>query len=84
MASDLTFRNIDTKYKGIPFKDYKNYYKKWKIQGDKSLDASLYWKWFMAKYIDNLAEYYNHEAPEVPEAWNVSKEAAQRSLISQI
>lgn len=83
VASDLTFRNIDTKYKGIPFKDYKKFYKTWKIQGDKSLDASLYWKWFMAKYIAELAEYYHHERPSIPEAWNVPKEAAIRSL-SQI
>ena len=47
VASNCTFTNKDTKGNIIPYRKYRDYYPEWSIPADKSLEASLYWKWFI-------------------------------------
>ena len=68
-------------YDIVPFNSYQQIYSNWKIHGDRSFETSLYWKWFIAKYKQQLADWYDAELPDVPEAWNeITKYEAIGSL----
>lgn len=72
VAGNGRFRNSDTNEEYIPYKDYRqvnDYYRSWKIHGDVSLESSSYWKWFMATYSSELAEYYDAEEPDINSSW---------------
>ena len=70
-SEDIRFRNADTNYEWKYYKDYRevnDYYASWKINGDRSLEASSYWKWFMANYSFHIAELYDVKEPDIPES----------------
>ena len=70
-------------YKGtsIPCKEYKKVYPKWEIPADASLDASLYWKRFMAQNVTELASWYDARVPDIDQVWrNITKEEAKENL----
>ncbi len=72
VAGNGTFKNSDTNEEYIPYKDYRqvnDYYRSWKIHGDVSLEASSYWKWFMATYSSELAKDYDAEEPDIDSSW---------------
>lgn len=65
----------------LPFKKYQVVYDTWHIDGDDSLETSLYWKWFVVKYRSKLEEYYNAKFQYVPTCWeSISKQDALISL----
>ena len=39
----------------------------WTITPDSSLEASLYWKWFLAKYTSKVAQRYQMKEAEIPD-----------------
>ena len=66
-----------------PFKSYKELdeYKDWDIQCIRDHNASLFWKWFMANFVQELAEHFNALRPKIPTAWkDVTWEEAKGSL----
>ena len=64
-----------------PFKDYRKYFPNWDIAPDRSMEASLYWKWFMANYYDDLVDHYEAARGNLPQAWkNITAEEAVQSL----
>lgn len=72
VAGESEFRNSDTDWKDIPYKDYRKVndnYASWKINGDVSLTAGSYWKWFMKEYSQELAKHYNVAEPDIPDSW---------------
>ena len=87
VASDESFRNVHTPNKWHPYKDYRTVddnYKSWSIPPDSSFEASIYWKWFMATFANELAEHYDAEKPDIPSAWeNISFEEAKKYLQEQ-
>jgi hypothetical protein len=84
VAGDGTFRNPDTSDELHPYKDYRtvnDYYKSWSIPPDPSFEASTYWKWFMATFSQDLANYYRVQPPEIPSAWqHISFQDARNQL----
>ena len=82
--SDWRFKNVDTSYEWHPYKEYQkvnDYYKSWAIPPDASFEASTYWKWFMATYAQELANYYGVKPPEIPLAWkSITFEEAREQL----
>ena len=84
VAGDGTFKNVDTSDELHPYKDYQtvnDYYKSWSIPPDSSFEASTYWKWFMATFSQELADFYRVNPPEIPLAWkNISFQDARNQL----
>ena len=82
--SDVQFENVDTSNQLHPYKEYQkvnDYYKSWAILPDASFEASTYWKWFMATYAQELANYYEVKPPEIPLAWkSITFEEAREQL----
>ena len=82
--SDRQFRNVDTSNEWHPYKEYQKVnddYKSWAIPPDASFEASTYWKWFMATYAQELANYYHVKPPEIPLAWkSITFEEAREQL----
>ena len=81
---DGEFKNVDTSDQLHPYKEYQkvnDYYKSWAIPPDASLEASTYWKWFMATYAQELANHYGTKPPEIPLAWkSIAFEEAREQL----
>ncbi len=59
----------DPKNKTHPYKKYHILYPDWAIPADNSTGTSLYWKWFVANYIDELAEYHCCKPCPIPDSW---------------
>ena len=57
--------------KSHPYKEFQTYHPDWTIPADNSTDTSLYWKWFVAKYIDKLAEHYSRKVCSIPGTWKM-------------
>ncbi|XP_068201074.1 interferon-induced very large GTPase 1-like [Palaemon carinicauda] len=81
VVSDISFKCPESNWESHPYKDYKNIFPNWKIQGDASVEATPYWKWFLVKYESQLAEIYDAERPDIPSSWKtITKEDALNSL----
>uniref|UniRef100_A0A3Q4GYI1 Si:dkey-85k7.12 n=1 Tax=Neolamprologus brichardi TaxID=32507 RepID=A0A3Q4GYI1_NEOBR len=81
VISDKKFRCSDTKQEWHPYKNYKEIFKDWDIQPDKSLKASDFWKYVMTKYNSDFAEKYKAEPADIPNAWyTIDKDQAEKSL----
>jgi hypothetical protein len=56
-------------------------YENWDIPYSQNHYASLYGKWFMAQFVEQLAERYDAMPPKIPEAWqDITWEEAHQSL----
>ena len=60
------FPGSDKKY---PYRKCERVYPKWNIQEDLSIEASLYWKYVVARFKNELAELYGMEEDDVPSHW---------------
>ncbi|XP_065447306.1 up-regulator of cell proliferation-like [Chrysemys picta bellii] len=69
VVSENPFRNLDTKGKFHPYKDYRVYYPDWRIQADPSIEASDYWKFVFQKFNHQLAKRYNAKPADLPRDW---------------
>ena len=67
ICTDSKFKISSGEYH--PYKDYRAIHTKWKISADPSSEASLYWKWFVGKYSDRIADHYKAKPPDIPEEW---------------
>ena len=71
VASDVAFKNKDTDWRPHPYKKYQTYYPNWMITPDPTLEASSYWKWFVARHSAEIAEYFHMKEPdEIPATWS--------------
>ncbi|MDB9519885.1 hypothetical protein PN466_23350 [Roseofilum reptotaenium CS-1145] len=93
VASDGRFQDDATRAKYgderyVPYKDYRtvnDYYASWKINGDLSLEADSYWKWFMATFSAELADLYGAKEPNIPASWKkLTKEQEIEKLRKKI
>ncbi|XP_071948937.1 interferon-induced very large GTPase 1-like [Antedon mediterranea] len=77
------FLNEHTNLKFIKFRDYRtvnDYYASWKIEPLPG-EAETFWKWFMATYNTELAEYYHANKADIPDGWNsITMEDAKRDM----
>ena len=55
------------------YKKYQKSYPTWWIPVDFSAKASVYWKWFVGKHSQQIAEYFGGKAPKVPPEWQELK-----------
>ena len=69
VSTICNFRNADTNGKHHLYKKYKQIYPDWLIPADKSFEASLYWKWFIAQYSTRIKDLFHFKKIEIPEGW---------------
>ena len=67
VTSDSRFSNVDTGHKYRPYKEYQKYYPNWNITADNSLEASSYWKWFVANFSSQITKHFNIKETEIPD-----------------
>ncbi|KAG8430812.1 hypothetical protein GDO86_019970 [Hymenochirus boettgeri] len=81
VASSSSFRNLDTKYKWHPYKEYRTFYPDWAIQPDPSITASDYWKYIFRRFNNEFAKEYNAKPADLPQNWShIIEEKALQSL----
>jgi len=66
----FTYTDKDGNKKTHPDKKYQEVYPSWSISPDSSLEAALYWKWFLAKYTTEVARAFSMEEENIPETWS--------------
>ena len=69
VQSDSLFKNVDTNHEWHPYKEYQKYHPNWVITPDSSRQVLSYWKWFVAKYSEQIAKYFNTKETELPDTW---------------
>ena len=69
ISSDQIFRDDKTNGEFHPYKKYEEIHPEWSIPPDPSAESCLYWKWFVAKYSEELAETYDAKPADVPQSW---------------
>ncbi|XP_028403138.1 interferon-induced very large GTPase 1-like [Dendronephthya gigantea] len=78
------FRNKDTNDEWRLYSDYQSVnedYKSWSIPPDPSFELSIYWQWFMGKFLKELCKHYGVKEPEIPSIWkDRTFEVAERDL----
>ena len=82
IASDLPFISLVTEGLPVPFKEYRKYFPDWIISPDRRMETSLYWKWFMYTFHDDLVEHFKVKPADIPNEWKeITWEDAKQSLM---
>ena len=64
-----------------PFSDYKKFFPSWDILPSDMFDSSAFWMFMFVKYEKDLAEWYAHERPDIPQHWrSITEQKAKDSL----
>ena len=69
VASNMKFQNAATVHESYPYRQYQMFYPDWIITPDSSLQASSYWKWFVAKYSAQIVRHFKMKETEIPDSW---------------
>ncbi|XP_037614234.1 up-regulator of cell proliferation-like isoform X8 [Sebastes umbrosus] len=81
VISDNLFRCSATTGEGHPYRRYTDIFPDWRITPDRSLKASDYWKYVMAKFNEQFAAIYDAKPADIPETWKqITPEQAEESL----
>ena len=70
VAGDMQFYKSATSDTQHDYSKYYEVYPDWTIPPDKSATNSLYWKWFVAEYSEDIAKEFNAKPPPVPLLWS--------------
>ena len=73
VAGIVNFRNAVTNQKDHPYKKYADYYPDWDIPADISLEASLFWKWFIGHHSGHVEREFGYKKTQIPEEWRALK-----------
>ena len=90
VAGTGTFQNRETNQEKVPFSEYERIYPTWSIPPDVKAEISLYWKWFIGNFHEEIAEHFVAEDAEIPDGWkqikweNVKKEIMNSPYTVQI
>ena len=83
VASEGKFRNQETSETYVPYKTYRTYYPDWDIAPDRKMESSIYWKWFMNNFHDDLVSYFEVKHADLPDEWKeIQWEDAEKSLLN--
>ena len=81
VAGFQTFRNDRTNGEWVQYKHYRDYYPEWYIPAQLKCEASIYWKWIIANYSDELETHFKFSKSEVPRKWcDITWEEVERWL----
>jgi hypothetical protein len=73
VAGTGAFQNSETNQEKIPFSEYERIYPTWSIPPDTNAENSLYWKWFIGNFHEEVAEYFKAVDAEIPDGWKQIK-----------
>ncbi|XP_063049244.1 interferon-induced very large GTPase 1-like [Engraulis encrasicolus] len=73
VISDNVFQTDET-VNSYPFKEYREVYPDWEITGDASIEATAYWKFFMANFNEQIAQDCGLNPATIPDDWKALKE----------
>ena len=73
VGGTASFRNSDTKGEYHPYAEYKTKYPDWSIPTNLGATASCYWKWFVGRYYEEIADYHSIKAGDIPSEWKELK-----------
>ena len=73
VASDAKFRNNNTNKEWRSYKTYKEVYPDWSIPADKSLESSLFWKWFIGHYSTQIETHFGRAKTKIEDEWKELK-----------
>ena len=65
VESEYNFRNKDTNYEWVPYKDYRNIYKNWCISNESPTESPKYWQWFISNFLDEIIEWVGAEPTSI-------------------
>ena len=81
VGSESRFRSKETKSGWHPYNTYTEMYPSWSIVPNASLQASSYWKWFVANYTKKIAAHFEIQQAEIPQTWkNLKLERVKEDL----
>ncbi len=63
------FRNKDTDQKIHKYEAYREIYPDWNIPVRNDEVASIYWKWFVGRYMKQVASMFSAKPCDVPDSW---------------
>ena len=66
----LTFRNDKTNQEWKLYSDYQDDYPEWDIPAKLKHEASIYWKWLIAKYQDKVEIHFQFTKTVIPKEWS--------------
>lgn len=73
VAGSATFHNAETNQKSYPYNKYQDIYPDWSITPDLVAKDSSYWKWFVGKFYEEIAETFSAKAGDIPDGWKKMK-----------
>ena len=71
--SDARFKTEWSNWKWHRYSKYSELYPEWTIPADKSLESSLYWKWFVGHYSRQIKDYFGRAKTTIPNEWKELK-----------
>ena len=75
------FENADTDHKPWYFKNYKKIYRNWQISTESDRTGPKYWRWFIANYKVQLAEWLGAKPTSFEDSWkDITEEDAMSNL----
>ncbi|XP_075037382.1 up-regulator of cell proliferation-like [Mixophyes fleayi] len=81
VISSDKFKNLETKGKWHPYKEYRTYYPDWDIRPDPNSKSSDYWKYIFVQFNQEFADEYKVKPSDLPGDWKkITKEQASASL----
>ena len=82
VGSNLSFRNQDTNWEFIPFKEYQSVYPNWFINST-TKPTEQYWIWVVRHFNKAIADWCGGNTKSIPKEWShTSKENAMECLNS--
>ena len=73
VAGTQTFKTNDTNQEIIPFSEYDKIYPTWSIPPDATATNSIYWKWFIGIFHEEIATFFQAKDAEIPDSWKQLK-----------
>ena len=71
--SNIKFQTEGAVWKRHPYTKYSELCLEWTIPADKSLESSLYWKWFIGHYSSKVEHFFGHAKTTIPNEWKELK-----------
>ena len=74
VQSESRFKCAATNHECVPYKEYRKVYPDWKIP-DETRQIAPYWKWFTAKYKNDLVTFFDFKEADIDPDWKCLDES---------
>ncbi|XP_065572670.1 interferon-induced very large GTPase 1-like [Artemia franciscana] len=85
LAKGTSFRNQDSRWQFVSYKDYKTIYPNWNIMPSLSIESGIFWKWVLVEKACEFELYYGFNSNSIPTEWrDITWESVERDFESQL